>query len=193
VACEIEPPEPLPETGKAVGLAGGIARRITPSDGETIENPKWYRAEQRRLRVVQRRVARRKQGSHRRPKTVRARQRQHERLRTTRQDCLNKLAADLVNRYDTIAIEELPISAMVHNQHLSTSILAAGWSAFRQRLSGNAAEAGRTVVEVNPAYTSKPCSPCGSLFARLTLADRWVECDCGLSLDRDHNAAMNVL
>jgi len=98
-----------------------------------------------------------------------------------------------VNRYDTIAIEDLQIGNMAHNRHLSKSILDAGWGYFRQRLSFKAEEAGRTVVEVNPDNTSKTCSQCGSLFARLTLADRWVTCGCGLSLDRDHNAAMNVL
>ncbi|MCZ7570312.1 MAG: transposase [Ardenticatenaceae bacterium] len=191
-ACEVEP-EPLPETGKAVGLDVGIASLITTSEGEKVENPKWYRTEQRQLRVAQRRVARRKKGSARRRKAVLALQCQHERIRTARKDFLNKLAADLVNRYDLIAIEDLQISNMVHNRHLSKSILDAGWGYFRQRLSFKAEEAGRTVVEVNPAHTSKTCSHCGSLFAELTPADRWVECECGLSLDRDHNAAINIL
>lgn len=192
-ACEIEQPEPKPATGQSVGLDVGIASLITTSDGEKVENPKWYRAEQRRLRVLQRRVARRKKGSHRRRKAVLSLQRQHERIRNKRKDFLNKLAADLVSRYDLIAIEDLRIVNMVHNRHFSKSILDAGWGYFRQRLSFKAEEAGRTVAEVNPANTSRTCSQCGSLFDGLTLADRWVECDCGLSLDRDHNAAINVL
>jgi len=192
-ACEVEQPQPLPKTGKVVGIDVGIASLITTSDGEKVEHPQWYRAEQRRLRVLQRRVARRKKGSNRRRKAVLALQCQHERIANRRKDFLNKLVAELVNRYDLIAIEDLRISQMVHNKHLSKSILDAGWGYFRQRLSVRAAEAGRTVVEVNPAHTSKTCSRCGSLFADLTLADRWVECKCGLSLDRDHNAAINVL
>ena len=69
----------------------------------------------------------------------------------------------------------------------------AGWGYFRQRLEAKAVEAGRTVVVVPPAYTSKTCSGCGTIFEHLTLSDRWVECNCGLSLDRDHNAALNIL
>jgi len=71
--------------------------------------------------------------------------------------------------------------------------LDSGWSMFRQYLTYKAESAGRVVAFVDPAYTSKCCSNCGAIFEHLTLSDRWVECDCGLSLDRDHNAAKNVL
>lgn len=192
-ACDIGQPAPLPETGQVVGIDVGVASLITTSDGEQIPHPKWYQVEQRRLRVLQRRVARRKKGGSRRRKAVLALQRQHERIRNRRKDFLNKLVAGLVKRYDLIAIEDLRISNMVHNRHLSKSILDASWGYFRQQLSFKAAEAGRTVVEVAPAYTSKTCSRCGAIFDNLTLADRWVECECGLSLDRDHNAAINIL
>ncbi|MGA7496614.1 MAG: transposase, partial [Isosphaeraceae bacterium] len=72
------------------------------------------------------------------------------------------------------------------------SILDAGWSYLVSRLAHKAESAGREVVKVDPAYTSKTCSGCGARFEHLTLWDRWVECDCGVSLDRDHNAAINV-
>jgi len=82
---------------------------------------------------------------------------------------------------------------MVKNRHLSKSILDAGWGYFKQRLFDKAVDAGREVVLVDPAYTSKSCSNCGTIFEGLTLAHRWVECECGLSLDQDHNAARNIL
>ena len=82
---------------------------------------------------------------------------------------------------------------MVKNKHLSKSILDAGWGYFKERLHDKAVEAGRIVIEVNPANTSKTCSNCDTIFEDLTLADRWVDCDCGLSLDRDHNATLNIL
>jgi putative transposase len=82
---------------------------------------------------------------------------------------------------------------MVRNHHLSKSILDAGWGYLKQRLADKAVEAGRQIVLVNPAYTSKTCSSCGELFPDLSLADRWIECPCGLSMDRDVNAAMNIL
>src|SRR5690606_33076609 len=92
-----------------------------------------------------------------------------------------------------IALEDLKINNMVRNKHLSKSILDSGWSIFKELLAYKAESAGREIVFVNPAYTSKTCSNCGAIFENLTLSDRWVECDCGLSLDRDHNAAINVL
>src|SRR3954471_8440218 len=82
---------------------------------------------------------------------------------------------------------------MIKNPHLRKSILDSGWSAFRQYLSYKAAKAGREIAFVNPAYTSKTCSNCGTMFRDFSLSTRWVECDCGLSLDRDHNAAINIL
>jgi putative transposase len=108
-------------------------------------------------------------------------------------DFLKKLVHDLVSRYDRIAVEDLQIPNMVRNPHLAKSILDAGWGYFRVHLSFKAAWAGKTVVAVAPAYTSKTCSGCRATFETLTLADRWVRCDCGLSMDRDANAALNLL
>jgi putative transposase len=191
-ACEVEP-APLVSTGQEVGVDVGLHHLLVTSAGETVENPRWYRVEQAGLRVLQRRVARRKLGGANRCKAVRALQRRHERIANRRKDFLYKLAHKLVSRYDRIALEDLDVSAMVHNPRLSKSILDAGWSTLVVHLTRKAAEAGRVVFLVSPAYTSKTCSQCGALFEQLTLADRWVRCDCGLSLDRDHNAALNIL
>lgn len=191
-ACEVEA-HPLEPTGQEVGIDVGIASLLTTSDGEHIENPKWYRTEQTKLRVLQRRVSRRKKGSTNRRKAVRALQRQHDHIANRRADFLKKIVHSLIVRYDRIAVEDLQIVNMAQNRHLSKSILDAGWGYFARHLTHKAAWAGRVVVQVNPAYSSKTCSQCGSLFAHLTLADRWVECDCGLSLDRDENAARNLL
>ena len=90
-------------------------------------------------------------------------------------------------------VYKLQIRNMVRNHHLSKSILDAGWGYFRQQLVSKAAYAGKRVAAVNPADTSRVCSRCGQLFANFTLGTRWVECNCGLSLDRDHNAALNIL
>jgi putative transposase len=108
-------------------------------------------------------------------------------------DFLKKLVYKLVARYDRMAVEDLQIPNMVRNPHLAKSILDAGWGTFRMHLSFKAAWAGKTVVAVAPAYTSRTCSGCGALFETLTLANRWVRCDCGLSMDRDENAARNLL
>jgi putative transposase len=191
-ACEIEA-QPLPPTGQEVGVDVGIASLLTTSDGEHIENPKWYRAEQAKLRMLQRRVSRRKKGSANRRKAVLALQRQHERIANQRTDFLNKTIYSLIVHYDCIAVEDLQIVNMAQNHQLSKSILDAGWGYFRMQLFSKAAYAGRIAVAVPPAYTSKSCSGCGTIFENLTLADRWVRCKCGLSLDRDENAARNLL
>jgi putative transposase len=145
------------------------------------------------LRVLQRRVARRKNGSANRRKAVLALQRQHERIANTRKDFLNKLAHRLISRYDRIALEDLRISNMLRNWHLATSILDAGWGYLTQHLMSEAVEAGRLVMLVDPRYTSKSCSQCRYVFESLSLSDCWIDCGCGLSHDRDHNAAINIL
>ena len=119
-------------------------------------------------------------------------QRQYERVGNRRKDYLNKLAHELVTKYDRIALEDLQIVNMAQNRHLSKSILDAGWGYLKQHLTHKAVEAGRVVYWVNPAHTSKTCSECGAMFENLTLSDRWVSCSCGLSMDRDHNAARNI-
>jgi len=118
---------------------------------------------------------------------------QHAYLANRRIDFLKKLAYGLISRYDRIAVEDLQIPNLVRNPHLAKSILDAGWGTFRMHLSFKAAWAEKTVGAVVPAYTSKTCSGCGALFENLTSADRWVVCDCGLSMDRDESAALNLL
>jgi putative transposase len=103
------------------------------------------------------------------------------------------LSTALVQACDGIALEDLTIRSMVRNRHLSKSILDSVWGRFKQYLTYKAASAGREIRLVNPAYTSKYCSNCGTLFQDFDLSTRWVACDCGLSLDRDHNAAVNIL
>lgn len=171
----------------------GIASLITTSEGAKEPHPGWYRTAQRKLRVLQRRVARRKKGSTNRRKAVLQLQRQHEHIANTRKDCLKKLAHRLIAQYDRIALEDLRITNMVRNRHLAKSILDAGWGYLVQHLTSKAAEAGRVVLLVDPRYTSKTCSQCGQVFESLSLSDRWITCGCGLSMDRDHNAAVNIL
>ncbi|MGE5375174.1 MAG: RNA-guided endonuclease InsQ/TnpB family protein [Bacteroidota bacterium] len=191
-ACEVCEP-PLQPTGQSVGVDVGIHHLLATSDNEVVGNPRWYRKAQAKLRILQRRVSRRTKGGSNRSKVVLALQRQHEYIANSRKDFLNKVAHSLIARYDFIALEDLQIKGMVRNRRLSKSILDAGWGYLKQRLIDKAVEAGRQVVLVNPAYTSKTCSSCGMLFEGLSLADRWIECSCGLSMDRDVNAALNVL
>jgi len=191
-SCEVDEKH-LPATGRVVGIDVGINSLIATSDGELVENPKWYRDGQVKLRILQRTVSRRKKGGSNRKKAVHALQVHHEHIANQRKDFLKKLANELVVNNDLIAIEDLQITNMVKNHNLSKSILDGGWGYFAKRLSDKAAEAGREVVRVNPAYTSKTCSGCGAIFEDLDLSVRWVECECGVSMNRDVNASINIL
>lgn len=192
-ACEISP-QPLPTIGRVVGIDVGIKSLLVTSDNELVENPRWYRAGQQRLRVLQRRLARCQKGSKNYGKVILQIQRHSAKIANRRKDFLNKVAYKLITEYDRIALEHLRIPNMVKNRHLAKSILDAGWGYLVQRLTSKAAEAGRVVCLVNPAYTSKRCSGCDTEFPNFDLSVRWVHCSiCGLSLNRDHNAAINVL
>lgn len=191
--CEIPDKPELPKTGRPIGVDVGIASLITTSEGEKVEYPQFYRDGQRKLRVLQRSLARKQKGGQNRAKALLCVQRQQEQVKNQRADFAHKLSCRLVQNYDRIALEDLKIRNVVCNHHLSKSILDAGWGLFKQLLTSKAVDAGRQVVLVDPAYTSQCCSTCGDLFQDFDLSTRWVECACGLSLDRDHNAAMNIL
>jgi len=194
VAFAVELPDPpeLPKSGRFIGLDMGISALITTSDGEKVENPNYYRAGQAKLRVLNRALARKKRGSKNRRKTVKRVQRQHMHVANQRSDYLHKLSTELVRASDGIALEDLATRNMVKNPHLSKSILDSGWGMFKQYLLYKAGSAGREIRLVNPAYTSQTCPQC-SKVEKIDLSVRWVDCECGLSLDRDHRAAINIL
>ncbi|MBC8170517.1 MAG: IS200/IS605 family element transposase accessory protein TnpB [Anaerolineae bacterium] len=176
-----------------IGIDVGVSALITTSDGEKVENPKYYRAGQAKLRRLSRKLARAQRGSRHRKQALQAVQRQHRHVANQREDFLHKLTHTITNIYGRVAIEDLQINNMVKNRHLSKSILDSGWGLFKEQLQYKAAEAGVQLALVNPYKTSRKCSNCQREFVNLTLQDRWVECLCGLSLDRDHNAAINIL
>jgi putative transposase len=191
-ACEVGE-HSLPATGKAIGVDVGLHHLLATSENEVVENPRWYQVEQRKLRISQRRVARRKMGGSNRHRAVLDLQRRQLHIANRRKDYMEKQSHHLIANHDVIALEDLQIQGMVRNHPLWKSILDAGWGYLKMRLVSKAVDAGREVIIVKPAYTSKTCSSCGAGFENLILADRWVDCSCGLSLDRDVNAACNIL
>lgn len=192
-ACEIPDPVPLPKTGQDVGIDVGIASLITTSDGDKEPHPAHHRKAQAKFRRQQRRVARRKKGGSSRRKAVKILAKQHQYVARQRQDTINKIVAKIIPPYDRIAVEDLVIKNMVKNRHLSKSIMDAGWSYFISHLQFKAEWAGREVVRVDPRNTSRACSACGAIKEELTLKDREYHCNsCGLRMDRDLNAAINI-
>ncbi len=191
-SCADVPVRPLPPTGQETGIDLGLESFATLSDGTVIHNPRCYRKAERALKTAQRRVSRRKKGSHRRHKAVSLLAKAHLKVKRWRADFHHKAALALVQNNDTISHEDLQTANMVKNHHLAKSIQDAGWSQFLTILAAKAAYAGRRVVAVPPAYTSQTCSGCGVIVAK-GLSVRWHACpDCGTSLHRDHNAAKNI-
>jgi putative transposase len=191
VSCTDVPMQPLPATGQETGIDLGIEAFATLSDGTRIFHPGWYRKAERALKTAQRRVSRRKQGSNRRRKAVKLLAKAHQKVKRQRRDFHHKTALALVRANDTIYHENLQPANMVKHHHLATSISDAGWGAFLTILTDKAACAGRGIIGVNPAYTSRICSGCGVMVAK-GLSVRWHACpECGTSLHRDHNAAKN--
>ncbi|MGH9637639.1 MAG: RNA-guided endonuclease InsQ/TnpB family protein [Candidatus Angelobacter sp.] len=192
IACADAPREPLSLTGCETGIDLGLESFATLSDGTMIHNPRCYRKAERRPKTAQRKVARRKKGSHRRRKAVKMLAKAHQQVKRQRQDFQHKTTLRLIQQFDTIYHEDLQVATMVKNPHLAKSISDAGWSGFLTILTFKAACAGKRVVAVHPAYTSQTCSGCG-VVVKKGLSVRWHSCpDCGTSLHRDHNAAKNI-
>jgi putative transposase len=191
-SCEGVPIQPLPLAGHETGIDLGLESFATLADGSQIANPRILRLAERNLKRAQRRVSRRKPGSHRRRKAVELLARAHQKGRRARRDFHHKVALSLVRRYDTIYHEDLQTANLLRNHHLAKSISDAGWSQILSILAFKAVCAGKRAVAVPPAYTSQTCSGCGVLVHK-GLSVRWHSCpDCGTSLHRDHNAARNI-
>jgi putative transposase len=182
---------PLPIIEAAAGLDLGLTDFATLSTGETIANPRHYRKAQGRLRIAQRRVARRKRGGRNRRKAVLLLQKAHAHIKNQRTDFQHNVARTLVNTYGVIAVEDLNIKGLASGM-LAKSVNDAGWSAFIEKLTTKAEEAGRLLVKVNPRGTSQTCL-CGAAVPK-TLSQRWHQCkQCGLSAARDHVSAQLIL
>jgi putative transposase len=184
--------KPIP-IGKPIGIDMGLRSLLATSAGELIENPRWLRGSLARLRVAQRRVSRRKRGSKRWRKAVGQVARLHEQIANQRNDHWHKLTRELAERHSLIAIEDLNLKFINTNRHLALSSHDAGLGMFTQMLAYKVEETGGQLIAVKPAYTSQRCSACGEMVEkRLSVRVHTCPC-CGLVLDRDVNAARNVL
>lgn len=192
ISCDNVPKRPLDPTGEAVGIDIGIESFATLSDGVQIDNWKYYESTAKQLRVAQRRVSRRKTGSHRRQKAVAQLRNIHRKVFNQRHDFQHKISTHLIAHHDLIAVEKLNIKGLAKGR-LSKQILDASWSSFFHMLRYKAENADRKLVEVAPQFTSQDCSGCGNRVKK-ALSERMHICsNCGLSLHRDHNAALNIL
>ena len=183
----------LPPSADTIGLDAGLNSFLALSNGEFIENPRFFRRDEKALAKAGRKQAKTKKGSKPRRKANKVLSRIHERIRSRRHDFVHQTARRLVNRFGVIAVEKLNVKGMLANHCLAKSISDASWSQFRTILTNKAESAGREVVAVDPRYTSQDCYACG-YRAKKKLSERWHFCpNCSASLDRDTNAAMNIL
>lgn len=197
IVCEA-PGEPLPESTQQMGIDVGLQHFAATSDGEFIANPRFFRNDEKALAKAQRKAdkhkhARTKEQKANRRKANKVVSRIHERIRNRRHDFVHQTARKWVNHFGLIAVEALNIRGMVQNHCLAKSIADASWSMFRAVLTAKAERAARVVIAVPPAYTSQDCSACGHR-AQKKLGERVHICTCcGLVLQRDVNAARNIL
>ena len=191
-SCEVTP-QALENNTQFIGVDVGLESFATLSTGEHVANPRFFRRDEKDLARAQRKLSKAEKGTPKRAKSRKVVARIHERIANRRRNFTHQEARKLVNRFGTIAIEDLSVNQMGHNHCLAKSITDAAWSQFAQHLSYKAECAGRTLVKVNPAYTSQDCHRCGHRQTK-KLSDRIHRCSCcGLEMHRDHNAALNIL
>lgn len=189
--CANVPPNVFPKTTNQIGIDVGCESFLTTSGGEKIENPLFRNSSQEKLTKAQQVLARRKLRSHRRRKQRELVAKIHERIRNQRQDFHRKVAYKLLQENQVICIEKLTYWKTKWRK-LNRSMSDTAFWGFLDLLKCKAESAGREVVEVNPKHTSQICSDCGQVVMK-DLSVRVHNCSCGLTIDRDHNAALNIL
>ena len=189
---DVDRKEELTPSGKTIGLDMGLASFYTDSNGQKVNCPNFLRKAEKRIKFLQRRVSRKQKGSANRKKAKNRLARKHLQVQRQRKDFAVKLARCVVTNNDVIAFEDLSVRNMVKNHHLAKSIADASWSLFRNYLAYYGRVYGRVTVAVPPQYTSQDCSACGNRVKK-SLSERTHVCSCGCVLDRDENAAINIL
>ena len=180
--------------GRSVGVDLGIKTLATLSDGTVVENPRYLKKSEQKLKRAQRALSRKTKGSNRRAKDRAKVARIHAHIANQRQDSLHNLTKWLTETYSEISVEDLNVSGMAKNHHLAKSVMDASFGEFRRQLEYKTARTGSVLHVVDRWYpSSKTCSRCGRVKAKLSLSERTYHCDgCGLVMDRDLNAAINI-
>jgi putative transposase len=180
-------------TGKQIGIDVGLKSFLTDSEGNTVENPRHYRLAEKRLKRLHRRHSRKVKKSANRKKAQKVLAKGYLKVQRQREDFARKQANALVSSYDLIAFEALNIRNMVRNRKLAKSIYDAGWGIFMQWLTSYGAMHGISIVAVAPKYTSQDCSTCGTRVKKSLSVRTHICPSCGFIMDRDQNAALNIL
>ena len=191
LVCDIGAAPEKVAVSNAVGIDVGLTNFVTLSNGQSIDNPRWTRKHEARIAAANRRLALKQKRSNNRIAARELLRRAHQRAADARRNFCHHVSKWLVQNYDLIAFEKLNIKGMAQGR-LAKSILDAAWGELIWQVKYKAENAGVWAIPVNPRGTSIRCSNCGA-DVRKTLKDRRHVCECGVNLDRDHNAAMNIL
>src|SRR5579875_1157691 len=180
-------------TGKQVGIDMGLKAFLTDSEGNTVANPRHLRKAEKRLKKLHRRLSRKQKQSQNRKKARKALAKAYLKVSRQREDFARKTASTLISSHDLIAYEDLKIANLVKNRKLAKSIGDASWGRFLSWLTSYGHVHTIPVIAVEPAWTSQDCSACGSRVKKSLSVRTHICPGCGLVLDRDHNAAINIL
>ena len=190
LSCEVK--EDVKPSGKCIGIDVGLASFYTDHEGNKVDNPKFLKKSEKRLKRLQRRLSKKKKGSKNRQKARQRLAKAHLKISRQRKDFAVKLARCVVRFLDVIAQVDLRIKNLVKNHCLAKSINDAAWYQFREWLEYFGVKFGKITIAVPPNYTSQNCSNCGEVVKK-SLSTRTHQCKCGCVLDRDENAAINIL
>lgn len=185
---------PVPTTGKKVGIDLGLKDFLVLSTGSKIKNGRFLKHYEKNLKLNQKHLSRKKGGSNRYERQKLKVARIHEKISNSRMDLIHKTSLDLIKNFDVIYLEDLNIKGMVKNHKISKSISDVSWGKFIEVLTYKANWNNKEVIHIDRFFpSSKTCNSCGWVNNSLTLKDRSWICKCGLEVDRDLNAAKNIL
>lgn len=179
-------------TSKAIGLDVGLESFYTDNEGNKIDNPRFLKQGEERLKKLQKRVSRSLKGSFNRNKARIKLAKGHLKISRQRQEFAKKIAYCVIHSNDVVVYEDLRIRNLVKNHCLAKAISDAAWYQFRMWLEYFGGKYGKHTIAVPPQYTSQKCSNCGGIVKK-SLSTRTHVCNCGCRLDRDENAARNIL
>ncbi len=180
-------------TGAMVGIDMGLNFFFTDSNGDTVENPRFLKKADKKIKRLHRRLSKTAKKSNNRKRARQKLAKAYLKVQRQREDFARKTASTLVTSHDLIAVEDLKIANMVRNHTLAKSISDVSWGRFLQWVHSYATVQGVDIVKVAPHFTSQNCSGCGRVVQKALSVRTHVCPHCRLVLDRDHNAAINIL
>ncbi len=191
-SCEVNNVEKILKINRCVGIDCGLNNFLTLSNGQKINTQKFFRTGEENIKKLHHNISVSSKESFKRKEFQKRLSLACEKIANKRNDFAHKVSRSIVNQFDYIVFEDLNINKMLKNHRLAKSIQDVAWNQLIQFTQYKAESAGIWVKLVDPAYTSQTCSNCG-VIKKKTLGERWHNCDCGLSIDRDENAAINIL